>query len=114
MCHQILSCSNPKFHTHFPKKSLLVVGTLKGLKPMPTRIPIHIVGKCLKKPGNGENSNQTNEFFYKTSGLDRINTNTHLEIITYRKELSMIGGSNVTHMTYIVSYEIYGTLYKTC
>lgn len=39
---------------------------------------------------NGGNANQMKEFFYETSGFDRINTNTHLGIITYRKQPSMM------------------------
>lgn len=50
------------------------------------RIPIHIEyrRKHFKKLRNEGNANQTNEFFYETSGLDRINTNTLLGMITYR------------------------------
>lgn len=47
---------------------------------------------------NGGNANQMKVFCYETSGFDRINTNTHLRIIKYRKQLSVMVGRTVTLM----------------
>lgn len=61
----------------------------------------------------GENTNQMNEFCYETLGFDRININTHLRIIIYRKQPSMMVRRIVTLMTYTVTYGNYGNTMLT-
>lgn len=63
--------------------------------------------KPCKKYKNDGNFRETLEFFYETSGYDRINNNTPLETLTYTKQPSIMVVETDNLMTYVVAYEKY-------